>query len=56
MAEVLDVELLEFFLFPRTETESDMRAALIKLAQEAPVPVLRDILSFGRLQLVQRQP
>lgn len=56
MADVLGVELLEFFLFPHTETENDMRAALSRLAQEAPMPVLRDILSFARLQLAQRQP
>ncbi|PHS60552.1 MAG: XRE family transcriptional regulator [Alcanivorax sp.] len=55
MAEVLGVELQEFFLFPSVETESEMREALVAIAEEAPEPVLREILSFARNQLAQRR-
>ncbi|SOC25567.1 DNA-binding XRE family transcriptional regulator [Alloalcanivorax xenomutans] len=55
MAEVLGVELQEFFLFPSVETESQMREALVAIAKEAPEPVLREVLSFARNQLAQRR-
>lgn len=54
MADILNAELQDFFLFPSVETESEMRAALAKIAQETPMPVLREILSFGRIRLAQR--
>ncbi|AFT69579.1 PbsX-like transcriptional regulator [Alloalcanivorax dieselolei B5] len=55
MSKVLGVELQEFFLFPSVETESEMREALVAIAEEAPEPVLREILSFARNQLAQRR-
>ncbi|KAF0810995.1 XRE family transcriptional regulator [Alcanivorax sp. S71-1-4] len=55
MARVLDVELQEFFLFPTVESETEMREALIAIASQAPEPVLKELLSFARNRLAQRQ-
>ena len=53
MAAVLEVELQEFFLFPTVETETEMREALVAIADQAPEAVLRELLSFARNRLAQ---
>lgn len=55
MAGILEVELQEFFLFPSVETESEMRQALMDIANQASTSVLRELLSFARNLIGLRQ-
>ncbi len=48
IAHALDVELLEFFLFPSAESEREMREALTAIVNQAQTSVLRELLSHAR--------
>lgn len=48
IANVLDAELREFFEFPSTESETQLRASLTDIARSAPESVLREIVSYAR--------
>lgn len=54
MAKALDVELREFFEFPTLETEAQLRASLIEIAQTAPESVIRELVPIAR-NLLGRQ-
>lgn len=48
IASVLDVELREFFEFPSQETEVQLRASLVEIAQAAPEAVIRELMPIAR--------
>ncbi|WP_290525745.1 helix-turn-helix transcriptional regulator [Alcanivorax sp.] len=50
MAEAMEIPLQEFFLFPTEESEHQMREAMVEIAHQAPVPLIKEILSFARNQ------
>lgn len=55
MAQALDVELRDFFEFHTQETENQLRASLIEIAQTAPEPVIRELVPIAR-NLLGRRP